>query len=38
MSKVLTQNLSLLFVKIFIVTIIFIVICGDEDKLNIFLF
>lgn len=37
MPKVFTQNLSLLFVKIFIVSIFFTVICGD-DKLRIFYF
>lgn len=37
MPKAFTQNLSLLFVKIFIVSIFFTVICGD-DKLRIFYF
>lgn len=38
MPKVFLQNLSLLFVKIFIVSISFNVICGDEDKLSTFYF
>lgn len=38
MPKVFPQNLSLLFVKIFIVSTVFTVICGDEDEPSIFLF